>query len=668
MFCTKCGKPIEDGNAFCTSCGAKVESPTTPEATKPLNSDAQAAMDSLSQDATPTASATVANDETTPLDATNISAAEPTAPLTYQESTNYQAPNVQADQTAQMPSTPQGQEPQKKSKKPLTIALAILTVAVLAGGGAFAYFTFAPNASSTTSEETAEDVGTVVNYSSTETISAKRNTRFVPYDVNGNKLTKYTVVLTTSSSSDATRTSYTYTVDGTDGFQFTDFEELESGTYEPTVIDQDDNAYTLPTINYDKDAEAQNTSNSPDNQTDTAEYVETVSLITDSDPVNILEAITADDYSFTTVTEDVSVPQQDASQAAKVTTWSYVQLSCLLPNPAIDTINAAVRSTYENDKATCTQTSEDGSFTLATYRNYDIACTYLSEDYVSFRIRYVETTYGSEDAYATKSLTYNIKTGERVDAASLWGYSNADLVSDTTSAASSAIADWSDDTSWYTSIISNDAYESIHPNYYITNQGLTYETMSSVYSDSSAYYAPVVVADIADIIPAETIAANTSTTSSISVETKSDASLSTSVFTEASASSELATSSYGNYFATNVLDGDATTAWVEGASGAGTGETLTLSSTSGTQDITTIEILNGYNKDEDIYTKNTRPKQVTILADGTEIGTVTLSDTYGKTQVLTFPSVSASSITIEINSVYAGSKYEDCCISEVRVY
>lgn len=161
----------------------------------------------------------------------------------------------------------------------------------------------------------------------------------------------------------------------------------------------------------------------------------------------------------------------------------------------------------------------------------------------------------------------------------------------------------------------------------------------------------------------------TSGATEISVSLKSNSSLSSSVFTLASASSELAPSSYGNYYASNVLDGNAATAWVEGVSGAGTDETLTLSSASGAKEIATIEILNGYNKSEATYTNNDHPRQITILADdGTEIGTVTLSDVYNKTQVITFPSVSTSSVTLRIDSAYTGLSYQDCGISEVRVY
>lgn len=115
------------------------------------------------------------------------------------------------------------------------------------------------------------------------------------------------------------------------------------------------------------------------------------------------------------------------------------------------------------------------------------------------------------------------------------------------------------------------------------------------YDGNSTYFATVVIAPLDEMI-SET--ESTGGTTNVSISVNSDATLSSSVLTDASASSELATDSYDAYYATNVLDGDTATAWVEGASGAGKGE----------------------------------------------------------------------SITLRIDSVYPGSTYEDCCISEMHVY
>lgn len=137
-----------------------------------------------------------------------------------------------------------------------------------------------------------------------------------------------------------------------------------------------------------------------------------------------------------------------------------------------------------------------------------------------------------------------------------------------------------------------------------------------------------------------------------------------------SASSVLPASEYGTYVAGNLSDGDWSTAWVEGSSGSGAGQSVTMSRASGSKaSVSCLELVAGYGKSTDIYYKNARPKQVSLIADSGEVvAQVTLADSYRVVQSISFPAVSTSSITMRIDSVYEGNKYDDCAISEMRCF
>ena len=137
-----------------------------------------------------------------------------------------------------------------------------------------------------------------------------------------------------------------------------------------------------------------------------------------------------------------------------------------------------------------------------------------------------------------------------------------------------------------------------------------------------------------------------------------------------SASSVLPASEYGTYVASNLSDGDWSTAWVEGSSSSGVGQSVTMSRASGGKaTVNCLELVAGYGKSTDIYYKNARPKQVSLIADsGDVVAQVTLADSYRVVQSISFPAVNTSSITLRIDSVYEGNKYDDCAISEMRCF
>ena len=70
----------------------------------------------------------------------------------------------------------------------------------------------------------------------------------------------------------------------------------------------------------------------------------------------------------------------------------------------------------------------------------------------------------------------------------------------------------------------------------------------------------------------------------------------------------------------------------------------------------------------DLYSKNSRPKEIYIsFADGSGESQV-LSDTNGKQDIKLSNPVVTDSITLRIDSVYPGSKYEDTVITEMSLY
>ena len=147
------------------------------------------------------------------------------------------------------------------------------------------------------------------------------------------------------------------------------------------------------------------------------------------------------------------------------------------------------------------------------------------------------------------------------------------------------------------------------------------------------------------------------------------------VFTSASASQITApTSSNNNYGPNLVLDGDPATAW---NTPGGPGDWIQFSAPT-EQAVKGIKILNGYTKYSDvygmwIYHANSRPKNIQIsFSDGTSMA-YTLSDTFDKANYI-YQDISFGEykkvtwIRITIADIYGGTKWNDCCISEVQFY
>ena len=139
-----------------------------------------------------------------------------------------------------------------------------------------------------------------------------------------------------------------------------------------------------------------------------------------------------------------------------------------------------------------------------------------------------------------------------------------------------------------------------------------------------------------------------------------------------SASSTLPNEGTLTYYPKNAFDGDITTAWVEGVSGNGIGECLSVSFEESVN-IQAFGFDNGYSKSENLYYKNSRPKQLKFIFEteyGTEETNFSFDDKYDGDFFFHYANSfkQVKKINIFIEDVYAGSKYEDTCITDIFFY
>jgi hypothetical protein len=133
-----------------------------------------------------------------------------------------------------------------------------------------------------------------------------------------------------------------------------------------------------------------------------------------------------------------------------------------------------------------------------------------------------------------------------------------------------------------------------------------------------------------------------------------------------SASSALKATSTNNYRATNLLDGDLTTAWEEGAEGPGLGEWV-LFEFSRQVVLTRVEVANGYQKDEDRFLGNPRVKAMEVAYSNGTTQLINLLDTE-EFQSITPTRQPVEWVKLTIVSVYPGEEWDDTALSEVRIY
>lgn len=135
----------------------------------------------------------------------------------------------------------------------------------------------------------------------------------------------------------------------------------------------------------------------------------------------------------------------------------------------------------------------------------------------------------------------------------------------------------------------------------------------------------------------------------------------------AESSSTLSDQQGNNYSASNVFDGNTSTAWAEGSSSDGTGEFIKVNLGS-KQVVTMIAMVNGYAKSDDLYHKNCRVKKADLsFSDGTT-QIVEFSDNTSSIQKVNITPVETDFVKVTIKEVYSGNSYSDLCISEIELY
>lgn len=116
-----------------------------------------------------------------------------------------------------------------------------------------------------------------------------------------------------------------------------------------------------------------------------------------------------------------------------------------------------------------------------------------------------------------------------------------------------------------------------------------------------------------------------------------------------------------------VVDGKLDTGWVEGSPAQGISEyiVITLDRTSRVSGFT---IYAGYHKSEELYAKNSRPKEMRIeFSDGTYYDCI-LYDAFGSQTVRFDTPKETNQVMFRIISVYPGTKYTDTVISEISLF
>lgn len=132
------------------------------------------------------------------------------------------------------------------------------------------------------------------------------------------------------------------------------------------------------------------------------------------------------------------------------------------------------------------------------------------------------------------------------------------------------------------------------------------------------------------------------------------------------ASSVLSPQQGNTYGVGHLFDGNRGAAWVEGAPGQGIGEWITVEFNSARL-VRSIVIDNGYQKNSDIFYKNSRVSRMTVVFSSGERKTLSLQDQLGQQTFTLDRPVRARWIQLIIDDVYPGSRYQDTAISKLSV-
>jgi hypothetical protein len=145
-------------------------------------------------------------------------------------------------------------------------------------------------------------------------------------------------------------------------------------------------------------------------------------------------------------------------------------------------------------------------------------------------------------------------------------------------------------------------------------------------------------------------------------------------------SSQLEPQQGKDYGADNLFDDNYSTAWVEGKNGLGIGETITIYLKEPTM-VYGVLIFNGYLASADLYNKNGKVTGVSVtygedsytshnfyLYDIDDYDGVMGYEDYNVGIAYAAKPIVTDKIVITIDDATAGSKYDDVCISELKIY
>jgi hypothetical protein len=110
------------------------------------------------------------------------------------------------------------------------------------------------------------------------------------------------------------------------------------------------------------------------------------------------------------------------------------------------------------------------------------------------------------------------------------------------------------------------------------------------------------------------------------------------------------------------------TAWCEGAKGAGTGEWIELAPEV-PKPLAAIEIAPGYFKSEELFEANARPKKLLVELNGEHSFTATVQDARVTCHIpILGYAKPVKTIRMTFQEVWPGKKYEDLCVSAIRLH
>ena len=124
---------------------------------------------------------------------------------------------------------------------------------------------------------------------------------------------------------------------------------------------------------------------------------------------------------------------------------------------------------------------------------------------------------------------------------------------------------------------------------------------------------------------------------------------------------------FGNtYWVQNLFSSNNSTAWVHGTHKVGTGQWIVVQF-DGLRLVKSVTIRNGYQKNADVYSKNSRVQRLRLIFSQGESKIVTLEDHLGEQTITVNPAIKAYWVQFLIEAVYPGWKYPDTAISKLRV-